>query len=149
MPAFIRRCHGKDWFTPAEIRHLPKPERYRLMVAVKRRTGCQYFPLFALIVMIVPPAVTPLLLLYSAWLYKDQAWMLTIVAILFVSSALSVWFAVSGQRRFRKELREQLLVENICPARCFECYYFTEGFAGSECPNCGAILLAPKANPSL
>jgi hypothetical protein len=41
-----------------------------------------------------------------------------------------------------------MLARNICPAFCFDCGGFTEGFEGSECPTCGARLLNEKTQAS-
>jgi uncharacterized paraquat-inducible protein A len=57
----------------------------------------------------------------------------------------SVW---RNWRVMRLAIRLQMLAEGIRPAVCFECRYFTEGFEGSECPVCGAILYRDKSPPS-
>lgn len=49
-----------------------------------------------------------------------------------------------NQSLILKKIRAQMFAEGIRPAVCFDCSYYTEGFEGDECPNCGTALVACK-----
>jgi hypothetical protein len=43
MPPYIRRNRGWDWFTPAEITHVARPERVELLKEARQKASADRF----------------------------------------------------------------------------------------------------------
>jgi hypothetical protein len=149
MPPYIRRDRGWDYRGPVEIRHLRLAERERLLKLVQDRLSLKndWLPL--------PPALLVRLCLFGS----GTALLIMLATIsesanplvrlaLFLELAVIVFSTIIVIRYwflYRNELRHLLIAENICPALCFDCGGYTEGFEGAECPECGARLVNEKA----
>lgn len=155
MPQFIRRRDEFDWLTPPAIRHLSAEEQHRLIDIAKKesRKGRNrfgravlgaYFIVFVigafteekLIPLAKIPPVPPLLKFLGG------------LGILMSSFAILVFIYVYQKRIFDRALRAQMLADGIRPCYCFDCGYYTEGFQGNDCPNCGAALVTPNTASS-
>jgi hypothetical protein len=136
MPPYLRKFRGWDWFTPAEVRHLPVSEQQRLIKPAHRAAIKDKY-LLGLILLVLGG------LFAAGWLrdpdLSDSSHQLSLAL-----SGLAVLVGVLIPFRYRavlrRALRTQMLAEGIRPAVCFQCRYFTEGFEGAECPVCGAVL---------
>ena len=155
MPFFIRRRRGLDWSTPAEIRHLPPGEQLRLLetaTLVAKGREWRHLLLF-LFVFLFPSLVFGLLqnqIIDVVFFHLGIAlppWGLGLALFIIGMACFQLihqLFALGGRQLVHQAVREQMLAEGIRPAVCFDCRYFTEGFDGDECPNCGTALVAPK-----
>lgn len=152
MPHFIRKRRGWDFFTPAEIKHLPIEEQKRVLEAVGEAMRCDG-RLFRQAVwsLSIFAAIYPLLYVAELVALAQAAspeWELFSAGGIFLLLACpAIPIAAYAVRRhyfLRATLRRYLWDAVIRPAVCFECRYYVEGFEGDECPNCGAALIVPK-----
>lgn len=148
MPQYLRR--RRAWWetlTPAEVRHLPAAIHQLLRCAARQMAWRD--PL------VIGLQITTSLVGVGGLVVRYMPDMAAYVEIPFaeVPFQIPLFMVAVGahffryQSVFRKALRIQMLAQGIRPAVCFECRYFTEGFEGSECPVCGAILYQDKTAP--
>jgi hypothetical protein len=139
MPPFVRRRRGWDWFTPAEIKHLPATERQSIVAAAWKAVRTDTWP--QRMVLIVLPVVGCLVVLAEVLMSQVPAH----IAFLGWVIPISVLSVVFWRQRtvFRRTIRQQLWDAGIRPCFCFECGYYVEGFEGLDCPNCGTALIPP------
>lgn len=151
MPQFVRqrRSWDWDWTTPAAIRHFSCEARERLIAAAWKKLGKgpQAIPPFLFLVVAGPAMLFPALSLVR----NPKTVNLAEIAI--ASCMVLAFLTLMGLNYwkwfcFLRALKEELLTEGVRPTVCFECRYYTEGFEGTECPNCGAALVAPKEKES-
>ncbi len=145
MPQFIRRRRWLLSRYPPEIRHLSLTEQGRLFEPIlqevlreHRRADILAGLAIVAVVILSKEFVAPILL------NAGVPWVLLVPSFpMLVAGGLCLVYW-RNQSAILKKLRAQMLAEGIRPAVCFECRYFTEGFDGGECPNCGAMLTGPR-----
>src|SRR5262245_57684117 len=143
MPAYERRRRPWDWFTLAEIKHLPAAERDTIM-RIARKAAVEDRPLGSPQVANLGLVFLVFLLLALGRAYAAASFFGEyFVVVAFYSFALLVALGAGLRSRtiIRRSVREQLFARNICPAYCFDCGAFTEGYEGKECPVCGTALV--------
>jgi hypothetical protein len=147
MSQYIRQRRPWAWLTTREVEHLPFFERERLRELARQEVYNDWLcrcirvltglaGLATLGILICGPKVV--------WPADPVGLPSPLVCSMFSLLALG-W--LRERNVFRRAMRAQLLAQGVCPAYCFECGYFTEGFQGSECPSCGAALIASSTGP--
>lgn len=146
MPPYLRRriFRGWDWFTPREIQHLPWQEQERLVRAAReivrrhrrKRLVMRLAPLLNLLLAIL---VMIGLLSHISFFF--------ILLIFSVQIAVSIGSMIWQRKFFREALQQMLLDAGLRPHFCFDCGYRLDGYEGTECPACDALLLRPADSP--
>jgi len=171
MPPYIRRRRSWDWFTPADLTHLPVSVRKRLDETARRnvegdrsdqRAGCLFAACIMVVLFLICAGGTTAEYLretidysspsapleYEAYLVSKDLFMLGAYGFTVVLVCLPLYEMIKSRQLYRRYLRELMLAEGIRPRLCFECRYYVEGFEGSECPNCDAALVrTPHVSP--
>jgi len=139
---FIKPARGLDWFTPAELKHLPWEVRNRIQTqareAVYRNRPYRWIFGMAVFLYLVHTVgqFFGLDRLFHHFMFNLDS------AINFVACAVILGWLVLERRLMRRERRRLLLEAGLRPGRCFDCGYYLEGYDGDECYVCGCRLVS-------